>query len=322
MEIMVKLKLKKMLVIFQILMILWPTAFALASTVNIGDTLNIERGGLGFYTIQYWSDYRDKWMYITYSRTYYTDQDGNKKIAYCMDQDLDGVGWLPGEYENYDALVREELRNDKIWQVLKNGYPNVSPQDLGVETEDDAYLATKQAVYWIIKHGNEPNAKIENIYTHFRAGETEINNQNFHINTWDTNSENTRVNQYNNTAFGNSNAMTGIVKGVDFNTGKLKMGVNSVGEQLYEPGFFTKNDKQVLDGYKLNFSRTGDTYTLTGVNKPNGEPALRDYNSNDGSNFFPLDSIHDLYKDKANDPEWRNCFFGMRYDIEFTIVVI
>lgn len=152
----------------------------------------------------------------------------------------------------------------------------------------------------------------------------EINNQNFHINTWDTNSENTRVNQYNNTAFGNSNAMTGIVKGVDFNTGELKMGVNSVGEQLYEPGFFTKNDKeksgkQVLDGYKLNFSRTGDTYTLTGVNKPNGEPALRDYNSNDGSNFFPLDSIHDLYKDKANDPEWRNCFFGMRYDIEFTI---
>lgn len=150
----------------------------------------------------------------------------------------------------------------------------------------------------------------------------EINNQNFHINTWDTNSENTRVNQYNNTAFGFSNAMTGIVKGVNFKTGELKMGLNSAGEQLYEPGFFTTNEKSgkhVLDGYKLNFSRTGDTYTLTGVNKPNGEPALRDYNSGDGSNFFPLDSIHDLYKDNANNPEWRNCFFGMRYDIEFTI---
>lgn len=44
---------------------------------------------------------------------------------------------------------------------IKNGYPNVSPKDLGVETEDDAYLATKQAVYWIIKHGNEPNAKLK-----------------------------------------------------------------------------------------------------------------------------------------------------------------
>lgn len=149
-----------------------------------------------------------------------------------------------------------------------------------------------------------------------------IGNKKFHINTWDTNSKGNKVNQYNNNAFGSSNAMTDIVKGVDFNTGALKMGLNSDGEQLYEPGFFTTNEKSgkhVLDGYKLNFSRTGDTYTLTGVNKPNGEPALRDYNSNDGSNFFPLDSIHDLYKDKANNPEWRNCFFGMRYDIEFKI---
>lgn len=152
----------------------------------------------------------------------------------------------------------------------------------------------------------------------------EINNQNFHINTWDTNSENTRVNQYNNTAFGSSNAMTGIVKGVNFKTGKLKMGLNSAGEQLYEPGFFTTNEKSgkhVLDGYKLNFSRTGDTYTLTGVNKPDGSSALSGsgYNSNDGSNFFPLDSIRDLYKDAANNPPGHNCFFGMRYDIEFTI---
>ena len=152
----------------------------------------------------------------------------------------------------------------------------------------------------------------------------EINNQNFHINTWDTNSENTQVNQYNNTAFGSSNAMTDIVKGVNFETGELKMGLNSAGEQLYEPGFFTTNEKSgkhVLDGYKLNFSRTGDTYTLTDVNKPDGSSALSGsgYNSNDGSNFFPLDSIRDLYKDAANNPPGHNCFFGMRYDIEFTI---
>ena len=116
--------------------------------------------------------------------------------------------------------------------------------------------------------------------------------------------------------------MTGIVKGVNFKTGELKMGLNSAREQLYEPGFFTTNEKsgkQVLDGYKLNFSRTGDTYTLTGVNKPNGEPALPGYNSNEGSNFFPLDSILDSHQDGANNPDWHNCFFGMRYDIEFTI---
>ena len=151
-----------------------------------------------------------------------------------------------------------------------------------------------------------------------------INNQNININTWNTNSKNETVNQYKGTEFGNSNAMTGIVKGVNFETGELKMGVNSDGKQLYEPGFFTKNDKeksgkQVLDGYKLNFSRTGDTYTLTGVNKPNGEPALSGYNSNEGSDFFPLDSILSSHQDEANDPGNHNCFFGMRYDIEFTI---
>lgn len=151
-----------------------------------------------------------------------------------------------------------------------------------------------------------------------------IGNEKFHINTWDTDSKGNKVNQYNNNAFGSSNAMTGIVKGVNFKTGELKMGLNSDGAQLYEPGFFTKNEKsgkQVLADYKLNFSRTGDTYTLTGVSKPDGTPALSGYNSGEGSNFFPLDSIRDrdLHKDDANNPSNHNCFFGMRYDIEFTI---
>ena len=151
-----------------------------------------------------------------------------------------------------------------------------------------------------------------------------IGNEKFHINTWDTDSKGNKVNQYNNNAFGSSNAMTGIVKGVNFKTGELKMGLNSDGAQLYEPGFFTKNKKsgkQVLADYKLNFSRTGDTYTLTGVSKPDGTPALPGYNPNEGSDFFPLDSIRDrdLHKDDANNPWDHNCFFGMRYDIEFTI---
>ena len=102
------------------------------------------------------------------------------------------------------------------------------------------------------------------------------------------------------------------------------MGLNSNREQLYEPGFFTtdpKSGKQVLAGYKLNFSRNGDTYTLTGVNKPDGNSALTNYSSDNGSNFFPLDSIcNNNYKDNddANDSN-HNDFFGMRYDIEFKI---
>ena len=139
-------RLRRIIIVLQILMLILPTLTTLASGINIGDTVNISRGELGFYSIQYWSEYRNKWMYITYSRTYYTDTDGSKKIAYCMDPDLDGVGWLPGEDDNYDTEVKYEIEDEKIWIILKNGYPNVTPEALGVETEDDAYIATKLSI--------------------------------------------------------------------------------------------------------------------------------------------------------------------------------
>lgn len=149
-----------------------------------------------------------------------------------------------------------------------------------------------------------------------------VNGSTVYINTWDQKSGGGEVNHVNGKVFGNGNAATGIIKGVNFDTGALIMEKNSSNQQMYEPGFFTteqKSGKQILSGYKLNFNRNGDTYTLTGVNKPDGTPALSNYDSNKGSDFFPLDSIRDLHKDTANNPDWHNCFFGMRYDIEFTI---
>lgn len=149
-----------------------------------------------------------------------------------------------------------------------------------------------------------------------------VNGSTVYINTWDQKSGGGEVNHVNGKVFGNGNAATGIIKGVNFDTGALIMEKNSSNQQMYEPGFFTteqKSGKQILSGYKLNFNRNGDTYTLTGVNKPDGTPALSGYDSNKGSDFFPLDSIRDLPKDEANNPGHHNCFFGMRYDIEFTI---
>lgn len=83
---MISKRVKKLTIIIQILMMIFPTVFSVASTINIGDTLHIERGDLGFYTIQYWSETREKWMYITYSRTYYRSDNGERQIAYCIDR--------------------------------------------------------------------------------------------------------------------------------------------------------------------------------------------------------------------------------------------
>ena len=146
-----------------------------------------------------------------------------------------------------------------------------------------------------------------------------INGSKIYINTWDLNSDGQTVNKVNGSVFGKSNATTGIITGVNFSTGALNMGTNSSGKKMYEPGFFTKDTKsgkQVLSGYKLSLSRSGDTYKLTDVKKDN-KSVLSGYTT-EGANFFPLDSIKDTNPDSANDSN-HNDYFGMRYDIEFKI---
>ena len=119
---------------------------------------------------------------------------------------------------------------------------------------------------------------------------------------------------------GSSAVLEGIITGIDYATGELKMGRCSEG-LMYEPGFFTKtkiDGKQELSGYSLNFKRSGDTYKLVSALDPNNKVV-----ASAGSNFWPLNDIVGEYSDNANTKSSGgkkiNFFFGFRYDIEFTI---
>lgn len=98
-----------------------------------------------------------------------------------------------------------------------------------------------------------------------------------------------------------------------------------------DPGFFKQQDLPVKDkddktvylrkvykDYVLNFDRTGDTYKLSTVHDGKGNWA-----ANAGGDFFPLDSVG--YQSGANyntnveDWNAHNYFFGLRYDIKFTL---
>ena len=71
---------------------------------------------------------------------------GTEYPAYCMQVDLPGAGKV-GPY----MLDTEELLEDeKIWKVIINGYPYKTLKELGAETMEEAYTATKQAVYCAI----------------------------------------------------------------------------------------------------------------------------------------------------------------------------
>lgn len=107
-----------------------------------------------------------------------------------------------------------------------------------------------------------------------------------------------------------------------------------------DPGFFEQNDLSVKDGnnntvylrkvykdYKLNFDRTGDTYKLSTVQ--NGSKKVV---ANAGANFFPLDpvgyqsggnqansNVEDINAISTGGGKLHNYFFGLRYDIKFTL---
>lgn len=116
---------------------------------------------------------------------------------------------------------------------------------------------------------------------------------------------------------GTDRSVTGIISGLNAD--------GSVRFNYPEPGFFVNEDatykaasdgstrylRKVYNDKKLQFSKTGDSYSLTQVNDADGNKL-----SNSGTNFYPLDNYKDKYEsaDTAH-----NYFFGMRYDVTFKL---
>lgn len=137
--------------IFSVLQIIFMNNTSKA--MSVGDTSYLERAEKGFYTIQRWNG--SEWIYVTYSITNYVDENGVKRVAYCVDPNLKGIGYISGEFEGYNVELKKLLSDDKCWRVLINGYPYKTPEQLGVETEQDAYLATKMALYGMLRGDTE-----------------------------------------------------------------------------------------------------------------------------------------------------------------------
>ena len=139
-----------------------------------------------------------------------------------------------------------------------------------------------------------------------------------------------------NTWTGSAAVITGLLKGLD-EEGNVEF-------NYPDPGFFTNSDllagsstdnylRKVYTDYTLNFERSGDTYTLTGVTDGQGTNVTEQYaldrTNKSGKNFFPLDSVaskkEGAYTKKTDSPindgdnKTHNYYFGMRYDISFKL---
>ncbi len=78
----------------------------------------------------------------------YKADDGKEYPAYCINPDKVGA-----DETGYEVDIDQTITNPKVWGAITNGYPYKTPQELGVNSDDEAYYATKIAV-WTIVHDN------------------------------------------------------------------------------------------------------------------------------------------------------------------------
>lgn len=112
------------------------------------------------------------------------DYNGMQYPAYCLDKTKPGA-----ETQSYTVSVNKAINDVGLWRIIVNGYPYKTIEELGVASKEEAFTATKQAVYCYI-HGNNPsdyqgigeagartlNAMNQIIYNAQNSNETKISN--------------------------------------------------------------------------------------------------------------------------------------------------
>ena len=57
---------------------------------------------------------------------------------------------------SYSVSIQDAISDVKLWRIIINGYPYKTIEELGCNSKEEAFTATKQAIYCYI-HGNNPN---------------------------------------------------------------------------------------------------------------------------------------------------------------------
>lgn len=239
--------------------------------------------------------------------------------------------------ENWD-ISKVELVTDNGTSTVKPGEFNVA-QDATVKVYYEPVtvnFAGAPTFYdYTVKAGsdysiNQPSnyGKNKDSNKKLTMGEAKQNYQNYGYN-WSKDGLSV------NTWTGSDAVIKGLLKGLDAD--------GNVEFNYPDPGFFTNSDllagnstdnylRKVYRDYTLNFDRSGDTYTLTGVTDGNGTNVTGQYDLNktgkSGADFFPLDSVRSSYEEAytrkvdsqlTEDNKIHNYYFGMRYDIKFKL---
>ena len=141
------MKFKKILNIILVVFILINTfqSYANANIIPM-EEVYIEDLGECERHIQYHRESDGVWSYIITNMVGYKIN-GKTHYAYCMQRDRKGAG---GEADGYNVKISDMLKNSEVWRAIINGFPYKTAEELDVKNDQDAFVATKQAIYCVM----------------------------------------------------------------------------------------------------------------------------------------------------------------------------
>ena len=137
--------LKKSIALLMLLILFISSIYNIVLAKDIGDEAYLQNNGDCGFHLQYWKEEKGIWSYIICTYVTY-NENGNEYPAYCLNRESHGVG----ETGDYSVDLTNLLDDVRVWRTIINAYPYKSPEEMNVENEFDAFVATKQAVYCIL----------------------------------------------------------------------------------------------------------------------------------------------------------------------------
>ncbi len=139
---------KKLIILFMVLITLFNTFLPITNAFSI-DKANLKKDHDINTHIQYYNESMKKWRDIQCGYINY-ELEGKKYPAYCIVPNVHGVD----EEGPYTVTIKDLLKDKLIYNTIINGYPYKTPEELGVATKDDAYVATKHAIKSVLLNRN------------------------------------------------------------------------------------------------------------------------------------------------------------------------
>ena len=95
--------------------------------------------------LKYYRENKGEYTYHPTVLMGYKDEKGVEYPVYCIDKELPGA-----EKGAYYATTENVLKDDRIWRIIKNGYPFKTAADWGLEDNKDVYVITRFAIYCVL----------------------------------------------------------------------------------------------------------------------------------------------------------------------------